>query len=155
MVSVALERRARPSLLSYMRGGKNRSGHCQAQNRVPHAAGKKNASVKSENVGWEPNLCHLSFLCCANRPPGARHWFPADGIGCVPFWLVVSSGANHVKSTIMIVISPKDSINKHGKTMVCVCWLPFNTCLNCLFYREKASWHFRPCFNHFQTGHPT
>ena len=132
-----------------------RFGYYRLPNRVRHAAWKNIASVKSKNpLDGSHSLANIFFVA-PTVPASARHWFPADGIGCVPFWLVVSSGANHVKSTIMIVISPKDSINKHGKTMVCVCWLPFNTCLNCLFYREKASWHFRPCFNHFQTGHPT
>ncbi len=72
-----------------------RSGNCRPPDRVRHAAGENNASVKSKirRVGakfWPKNV----FWPRPTDPAGTRHWFPADGIGCLPFWLVVSSGAH-------------------------------------------------------------
>ncbi len=48
-------------------------------------------------------LAKLHFLAAPTDPAGTRHWFPADGIGCLPFWLVVSSGA-HIYIYIYIYI---------------------------------------------------
>jgi hypothetical protein len=39
-------------------------------------------------------LARIRFYVAPTDPAGAIHWFSADGIGCVPFWLVVSSSAH-------------------------------------------------------------
>ena len=50
-------------------------------------------------------LAQQSFLLCPTDPAGARHWFPADGIGCLPFCSVVSSGAQQDWNALQLSLS--------------------------------------------------
>ena len=75
----------RPTIKTH-RGLLDQFGCFRPPNRVRHAAGKKNASGKLKNrlVGakrW-PNYVFV----VPNRSCRKRHWFPADGISCLPVW---------------------------------------------------------------------
>jgi hypothetical protein len=41
-------------------------------------------------------LAKFVFGAAPTGPAGASHWFPTGGLGCGPFWLVVSSGAQNL-----------------------------------------------------------
>ena len=84
-----------------MRGGKNglikkqigvnravlgRFGYFRPPDRVRHAALNIFHRSNRKSVGWEPSLAPKSVWVAPNRPCRKRHWFPADGIDCLPFW---------------------------------------------------------------------
>ncbi len=99
-----------------MRGGKNgrvkkqigvnravlgRFGYFRPPDRVRHASLIIFHRSNAKSIDWEPILGPNTFFVAPNRPCRKRHWFPADGIGCLPFW----SGRFFLRSCACVAIS--------------------------------------------------
>ncbi len=63
-----------------------RFGYVRPPARVRHASLDIFHRSNPKSIGWEPTLGQNSFFVVPNRSCRKRHWFPADGIGCLPFW---------------------------------------------------------------------
>ena len=67
--------------------------------------GKNEHRSNQTSAGLEACCGRNTFFAAPTDTDRARHSFPADEIGCVPFWLVVSSGA-HIYDARACYMSP-------------------------------------------------
>ena len=57
--------------------------------------GGKNTLTDNRNpLDGRHVLAKIRFGAAPTDPAITRHWFPADGIGCLPLWLIVCSGVH-------------------------------------------------------------
>ena len=75
--------------------------------------GKKTHRSNNKSDGWQPIVGQNTFFWMRpTDPAGARRWFPADGIGCLPLWLVVSSSAHMFTHNDYHNMMPRQSLGR-------------------------------------------